>query len=38
MSVSVKEYMQKFAINRALEYIEGNPEENIPKLMELVDK
>ena len=38
MSVSVKEYMQKFAINRALEYIEGNPEENIPTLMELVDK
>lgn len=30
--------MQNFAINQALKYIEGNPEENIPKLMSLVDK
>jgi len=30
--------MQNFAVNQALNYIEGNPEENIPKLMELVDK
>lgn len=35
---SVKEAMQKFAVNQALKYIEGNPEENIPKLMELADK
>ena len=30
--------MQNFAVNQALNYIEGNPEENIPKLMELVDR
>jgi len=30
--------MQNFAVNQALKYIEGNPEENIPKLMELVDR
>lgn len=30
--------IQNFAINQALKYIEGNPEENIPKLMALVDK
>ena len=30
--------MQNFAVNQALNYIEGNPEENIPKLMALVDK
>ena len=35
---SVKESMQNFAIQQALEYIEGNPEENIPKLMELSDR
>ena len=34
---SVKDNMQNFAINQALKYIEGNPEENIPKLMSLVD-
>lgn len=33
-----KEAMQNFAINQALKYIEGNPDENIPKLMALVDK
>ncbi len=33
-----KEAMQTFAINQALKYIEGNPEENIPKLMALADK
>lgn len=38
MNNPVKESMQNFAINQALKYIEGNPEENIPKLMELVDK
>ncbi len=34
----MKETLQKFAINQALGYVEGNPEENIPKLMEMVDK
>ena len=35
---TVKESMQNFAVNQALKYIEGNPEENIPKLMALVDR
>ena len=35
---SIKETMQNFAINQVLKYIEGNPDENLPKLMELVDK
>ncbi|MGN0801791.1 MAG: radical SAM protein [Candidatus Faecivicinus sp.] len=35
---TIKNTMQNFAINQALKYIEGNPEENIPKLMALVDK
>lgn len=30
--------MQNFAVDKALKYIEGNPEENILKLMKLVDK
>ena len=38
MNISIKNTMQNFAINQALKYIEGNPEENIPKLMALVDK
>ena len=38
MSKSVKETMQAFAINKALNYIEGNPDENLPKLMDMVDK
>lgn len=38
MSISVKESMQQFAVNQALKYIEGNPAENIPRLMELVDR
>ena len=36
--MNVKESMQNFAINQALKYIEGNPDENIPKLMALADK
>ena len=36
--MSVKDTMQNFAINQALKYIEGNPDENIPKLMALADK
>lgn len=35
---SIKETMQNFAINQALKYIEGNPEENIPKLMSWADR
>mgnify|MGYP001625339085 CR=1 FL=1 len=38
MSKSIKETMQSFAISKALSYVEGNPEENLPKLMEMVDK
>lgn len=38
MNTSLKTVMQNFAINQALKYIEGNPEENLPKLMALVDK
>ena len=38
MSKSIKSSMQYFAVDKALKYIEGNPEENIPKLMKLVDK
>lgn len=38
MFTSIKESMQHFTIQQALGYIEGNPEENIPKLMELSDK
>ena len=34
----IKRSMQQFAINQALNYIEGDPEENIPKLMDLVDR
>ena len=35
---SIKELMQSTAINQALKYVEGDPETNIPKLMELVDR
>lgn len=38
MGNTVRESMQNFAVSQALKYIEGNPEENIPKLMALVDK
>ena len=38
MGKSIKESMQEFAISKALIYVEGNPEENIPKLMEFADK
>lgn len=38
MSNSIKNSFQNFAVNQALKYIEGNPEEKIPKLMALVDK
>ncbi|NCC47311.1 MAG: radical SAM protein, partial [Bacteroidia bacterium] len=38
MSNSIKDSMQNFAVNQALKYIEGNPEETIPKLMALVNK
>lgn len=35
---NVKEIMQAFAINHALNYLEKDPDENIPKLMGMVDK
>jgi len=38
MGNSIMTTMQNFAINQALNYLEGNPEENIPKLMAMVDK
>ena len=38
MSNPIKTAMQNFAVSQALKYIEGDPEENIPKLMALVDK
>lgn len=38
MGNTIKNSMQTFAVNQVLKYIEGNPEENIPKLMELVDR
>ena len=34
----VKESFQKFAVNQALKYLEKNPEENLPRLMAMVDK
>ena len=33
----VKESFTKFAVNQALKYLEKNPEENLPKLMAMVD-
>ena len=36
--MAIKTGIQNFAINRALDYLEGNPEENIPKLMAMVDR
>lgn len=38
MGKSIKETMQEFTVNQALKYLEGNPEENIPKLMSFVDR
>ena len=35
---TIKQKMQDFAVNQALQYMEGDPEENIPKLMALVDR
>ncbi|MCD8012717.1 MAG: radical SAM protein [Lachnospiraceae bacterium] len=38
MGKSLKGTVQTFAVKQALNYLENNPEENIPKLMALVDK
>lgn len=35
---TLKERMQEFALNQALNYMEKDPDENIPKLMEMADK
>lgn len=37
MSSSIKDAVQVFAVNQALNYLEGDPKKNIPKLMEMVD-
>lgn len=34
----IKTGIQSFAVNQLLKYIEGNPEDNIPKIMDLIDK
>lgn len=36
--MNLKEQMQTLAINQALNYIEGDPEVNIPKLLDFADK
>ncbi len=38
MGNSIKNSVQSFAINQALNYLEGNPEKNIPKLMDMIDR
>ena len=38
MGKTIRERMQEFTVNQALKYLEGNPEENIPKLMSFVDR
>lgn len=35
---SIKKGMPHFAVNQALKYVEGNPEENTPKPMAPVDR
>ena len=35
---SLQSSVQKFGMNQALKYLEKDPETNIPKLMNLVDK
>ncbi|MCD7917357.1 MAG: radical SAM protein [Clostridiales bacterium] len=35
---AVKNNMQEFAIRQALNYLDGNPRENLPKLMNMVDR
>ncbi len=38
MGKTMREIVQEFALNQALNYIDGNPEENMPKIMEIVDR
>ena len=38
MGKTIRETMQEFTVNQALKYLEGNPAENIPKLMAFVDR
>ena len=38
MSNSMKDSIQSFAINQALKYIDGNPKEAFPKLLDWADK
>ena len=37
-NLGLKETVRAFAVNQALNYLENDPETNIPKLMSLVDK
>ena len=36
--MSLQKSIQNFGIKQALKYMEKDPEENIPKLMDMVDK
>ena len=36
--MSLQKSIQSFGIKQALKYMEKDPEENIPKLMDMVDK
>ena len=38
MANKLQKGMQDFGIKQALKYLEKDPEENIPKLMEMVDR
>lgn len=38
MAKNVKSSVQNFAIKQALKYAEGNPEENIPKILDAVER
>ena len=35
--MNVKEKMEAFALNKAMSYVSGNPEKNLPKLLSLID-
>ena len=36
--MGILDYMKAFGINKALDYLEQDPDANLPKLMEWVDK
>lgn len=37
MNINMKEKIGGFAMNQAINYISGNPETNIPKLLNWID-